>query len=296
MPYMTRLLDDLKAAGLMVETVPGWGTRGSASFAPAGVTCHWTAGPRGTTKRPSLNIVTYGRPGLPGPLCNVYLDRAGVAVIVAAGRANHAGAGGWKHLRGNSSVYGIEAESAGDDDWTDAQKAAYPRLVAAMLRGLGRDASYSHGHNEWAPNRKIDIRDWPMATMRTQVAKLLAGHTPAPVSEEDVMASLEEVRQVIRAELASVTKEVQAVPGRTWAQPHSKTGDAPAESASARLAAIRRSTHQLRARSGNLLDAVTSLDPAEVDAKTLAAELAAALPREFARQVAQELTVTTKED
>lgn len=171
----------LAARGLAVEVVPGWETRGSDSFAPGGVTCHWTAGPRGTTGRPSLGVVTNGRSGLPGPLCNVYLARDGKAVVVAAGRANHAGAGGYRGLKGNSSVFGIEAECGGDGDWTPAMRVAYPKVVAALLSLIGRDASWAMGHNEWAPTRKIDIRDYTMAVMRQQVAAVLAGQ-PVPVS------------------------------------------------------------------------------------------------------------------
>jgi len=172
---MTRLLADLKDAGLMVETVPGWETRGSAAFAPAGVTCHWTAGPRGTTRRPSLNVVTYGRPGLPGPLCNVYLDRRGIAVVVAAGRANHAGAGGWRGLVGNSAVFGTEAEAAGPDDWTADQRWAYPRVNAAYCDLGGFGPEMICGHSEWAGPRKQDINGYTTDQLRTQVADILAG-------------------------------------------------------------------------------------------------------------------------
>jgi N-acetylmuramoyl-L-alanine amidase len=182
MPFMTRIPRDLKDFGLSVALVPGWESRGSASFAPACVVAHWTAGPKNAKDkaRPSLAVVTNGRPGIPGPLCNVYLGRDGTCVVVAAGRANHAGQGGFRGLVGNSAAYGIEAESGGDNDWTDAQKRAYPRLIAALLHGLGRDASWACGHNEWAPTRKIDIRDWPMSAMRDQVAAILSGSEPAP--------------------------------------------------------------------------------------------------------------------
>jgi hypothetical protein len=101
------------------------------------------------------------------------LDRQGIAVVVAAGRANHAGEGGWAGLTGNSSVFGTEAECAGDGDWTDAQYLAYPKVNAAYCDLIGCDASMVCGHNEWAPGRKIDIRDWPMSLMRQQVAELL---------------------------------------------------------------------------------------------------------------------------
>lgn len=179
MPFMTRIAADLIAAGLDVDAVPGWETRGSSVFAPGGVTCHWTGGPRGTVGRPSLRVVVDGYAGLPGPLSHVYLARTGTAVIVAAGRANHAGRGGWRGLVGNSSVYGIEAESGGDNDWTPAMRDAYPVLAAALVRGLGRGAEWVHGHNEWAdpPGRKIDIRDWPMPLMRAQVAGILSAST-----------------------------------------------------------------------------------------------------------------------
>ena len=195
MGYQTAIPAALAAHGLTVESVPGWQTRGSATFTPGGVVCHWTAGPRAATGRPSLGVVTNGRAGLPGPLCNVYLDRQGVAVVVAAGRANHAGAGGWRNLAGNSTVFGIEAEAAGDGDWTPAQRATYPHVVAALLDLIGRDASWACGHNEWAPTRKIDIRDWDMTLMRAQVTDIQTSTGPEaaiqsdtnPTSEEDDM-------------------------------------------------------------------------------------------------------------
>jgi len=184
-PYMTRIPSDLARFGLKVELVPGWETRGSSSFAPAGVTDHWTAGPRGTKGRPSLNVCINGRPGLPGPLCNIYLAKDGTCVVVAAGRANHAGQGGFRGLVGNSAVYGIEAESGGDGDWTPEQMAAYPRLNAALLSGLKRDASWAHGHNEWTP-RKIDIRDI-ISRVRADTAAALANPTAPDTTETSEM-------------------------------------------------------------------------------------------------------------
>lgn len=202
MPFMTRLEDDLKAFFPRVDVVPGWQTRGSSSFAPAVVIAHWTAGPRGTTQRPSLNVCTNGRPGLAGPLCNVYLDKSGIPVIVAAGRANHAGAGSYKGVTGNSAAYGIEAESAGNNDWTAAQKAAYPRLIAAMLKGLGRTGDWTCGHNEWAPTRKIDINDWPMSAMRQQVTQILAEQEDDMFNDDD--------RGALKALFDNLTKEKEA--------------------------------------------------------------------------------------
>lgn len=178
MPRVTTLVRHLEARGLKVEYVPGWSTRGSSSFAPKGVVDHWTAGPKASATRPPLRVVTNGRPGLPGPLCNVYLDRRGVAVIVAAGRANHGGYGYWKGLTGNTQSFGIEAEAAGVGDFTGEQRISYPLLNAALLDAINEtDASYVCGHSEYAlpRGRKIDINGYTMDDLRTQTQTILRG-------------------------------------------------------------------------------------------------------------------------
>ena len=176
----------LRRYGLTVETVAGWETRGSATFNPRGVVCHWTAGPK-AGDRPSLRICINGRKGLPGPLCNVFLTRAGVAVVVAAGRANHAGAGGWNGLTGNSSVFGIEAEASGNE-WTEAQRSAYPRVVAALVDLAGGNVANVCGHYEWATpaGRKVDIAGYTMQLMRAQVSGLRLGGGPATLTTENM--------------------------------------------------------------------------------------------------------------
>ena len=202
---------------LPTEEYAGWTSRGSSSFTPGGVVCHWTAGPCGATGRPSLSVCVNGREGLSGPLANVYLDRAGVAVVIAAGRANHAGDGSWQGLSGNSSVLGIEAECCNAGDWTPAQRQNYPRLVAALLSGIGRGADWACGHNEWAPSRKIDIHDWPMPTMRDQVAQLLASGPVAPVPPEDDMTPAETdaaIRAYVDPQLASINAQLGSVNGQ----------------------------------------------------------------------------------
>jgi len=182
----------LAARGLAVEVVTGWETRSAGSFNPKGAVCHWTAGPAGSKTRPSLNICTNGRSDLPGPLCNVYLDRNGIAVVVSANRANHAGTGSWKGLTGNSAAFGTEAEAAGPTDFTDAQRWAYPRINAAYA-DLGKfGADMVCGHSEWAGSRKTDINDYPMTAMRTQVAALLAG------GDDFDMATGDEILNVLK--------------------------------------------------------------------------------------------------
>src|SRR2546426_643173 len=81
-----------------------------------------TAGAR-TGNMPSLGIITNGRPGLSGPLAQLGLGRDGTFFVVAAGRANHAGAGEWQgEKNGNGNFIGIEAENTGlanDQPWPD---------------------------------------------------------------------------------------------------------------------------------------------------------------------------------
>lgn len=214
----------LAARGVSVETVPGWETRGSAAFDPRGVVCHWTAGPA-AGDRPSLAVVTNGRSGLPGPLAQVFLTRAAVAVVVAAGRANHAGSGGWAGLTGNSSVFGIEAESTGRGDWTNAQRVAYPRVVAGLLDLIGAGPEMVCGHSEWAPTRKIDIRDWTMDVMRAQVAALNSNDTADAPREWDEMATKEEIAAVVNEAVnVSTTKILTAIKQGALLFYRSKTG------------------------------------------------------------------------
>lgn len=178
MGYQTWIADALRDHGLIVEEYAGWTTRGSSSLDPGGVVAHWTAGPCGATGRPSLNTCVNGREGLSGPLCNVYHDRDGICVVVAAGTAQHAGEGGYNGLSGNHSVLGVESEACGPGDRTAAQTQTYPILLAALAAGIGRDQTWTFRHCDWTA-RKIDINDWPLDDLQTQVgAALGGGQTP----------------------------------------------------------------------------------------------------------------------
>lgn len=196
MPRQFWLADTCREWGLVVVEVDGWRTRGKSTLSPSVLVLHHTAGPA-KGDYPSLGVVRDGRPDVPGPLANVGLGRTGTVYVIASGVSNNAGRGSWRGVGGNANTIGIEAESVGTrDDWTPAQRVAYPLLCAALLDGMGRDTTWMCGHKEWAPDRKIDPAYWDMDRMRGDVQTLLdTSHhqPPAPPPEEDDMAKLIEV-------------------------------------------------------------------------------------------------------
>lgn len=155
-------LQILRAEGVKVAEYPGWRTneRDQATgktFGPVFMILnHHTAGTA------SLNVVAKGRTGLPGPLAHIHLNKKGLATMVSAGRANHAGLMAknaydsfvnelLRHpapdkatgtVDGNDASYGIETENLGDNDdtYTREQYDAWVRFNAAVCR-----------HHKWGP-------------------------------------------------------------------------------------------------------------------------------------------------
>lgn len=185
MPRQLWLADIARQAGLVVAEVDGWRERGSTSFNPNGIVCHHTGG-AATGDMPSLRVLINGRSDLPGPLCAYGLGRSGKVYVVAAGRANHAGSGGWQGLVGNSSVIGIEAENTGGQQWPLVQLNAYVTLCAAITKRLSGSPRFTCGHKEWAPGRKVDPYSINMTSFRTAIANKLQTPTPIPTPEEDM--------------------------------------------------------------------------------------------------------------
>lgn len=178
--------------------VTGHGTMGTV----VGVVMHHTATARTAAgDYPSLTVVTKGRTGLPGPLCNFGLGRSGTIYLVTEGIAYHAGVGSWQGITdGNGHFLGIEAEHSGlsTEAWPAAEADAYRRLVASILYELKRDTNWDVRHADWAepPGRKVDFIRQPaltgvesMTQFDSAVKAMLAnpatinknyGKTPAP--------------------------------------------------------------------------------------------------------------------
>lgn len=205
---VTWLADVLRAAGLTVVEEPGWKGRGVELTGVDGLVGHHTAcGPHGDC--PSTSILIHGRGApnpLPGPLAQLQLCRSGIFRTIADGKANHAGAGSWPGIRGNTDCLGIEAENMGDgiDIWPAVQMDAYARGVAAIFAHLGLPADRFCAHYEWATpkGRKIDPRgpwngggDWYSGgTTATRNADTFRSRVRALLEEDDDMTPAQEAK------------------------------------------------------------------------------------------------------
>jgi hypothetical protein len=166
MAYQTEILEACQDWGFVlgrddamgILPYSGWTTRGGSTFNPHGSVNHHTAGPlRGNL--PSLATLLFGRPDVSGPLCNGALARNACIHLLAAGKANHAGLGGWNGLSGNSTVWGLEVEHTGTsaEPVTDAQWEAMHRWHRVCADVSGFPIGNICQHFEWAPTRKVDF-------------------------------------------------------------------------------------------------------------------------------------------
>ena len=172
--FLTGLANALAGTGLNVEEISGWKTRGRGPMIKAkSIICHHTGSAQSASNPfPTRHVLIAGRPGLIGPLCNLALDRNGKVYIVAAGRANHAGA--VKRLRwSNSYAIGIEAEADGRSAWPPRQMEAYALLCKALLEHYGIPLDDVRGHKEvcFPTGRKIDP-NFNMPNFRTMVEEI----------------------------------------------------------------------------------------------------------------------------
>ena len=143
---------------------------------------HHTASFPTTPDSVVTKLLVNGRVDLPGPLCHLGLNRDGAVIVLAAGKANHAGIGHWMDADESVETIGIEAYNWGAsvpfpsrEPWPQVQLDAYDRGVAALLSHLDRDARFFCGHREWAqpPGRKPDPSGIDLDAMRQRVGYLI---------------------------------------------------------------------------------------------------------------------------
>jgi hypothetical protein len=158
----------MRDSGLTVLASSGWESRGlSSSVNYWAVIAHHTAA---TTDID--NVLINGRSDLQGPLCNWALHNNGDWVLIASGRANHAGEG----TIPSSEAYGVEAKGPHGYPDTYGPKAfhnydSYEIGSACMLAVMGASINDLFGHKETARplGRKIDPY-FDMAPFRSGVA------------------------------------------------------------------------------------------------------------------------------
>jgi len=218
--YDVGLRNRLTAKGLIVVEIAGWQTRGNSTYSPRGHLNHHTAGAASGTA-PSLNTCIFGRPDLPGPLCQTMQSREpdfnDKIYLIAAGRANHAGAGAWNGLTGNTSVSGHEVEHVGTGPVNLKRLEIAAKVAAAQLEGptSSHDAGFCCQHFEWAPGRKTDffsLSPWNADFFRQRVAFWI-GRTEAQGADMFDAEELKQIRDQVRSVLDEGTGEGQT----SWA-------------------------------------------------------------------------------
>lgn len=166
----------LRQAGLKVAEYPNWANRGHGDVGKIQyIICHHTAGRAGKTYQDEIDLIAVGRPGLDGPLSQLFLARDGTYTMIAAGKGYHAGQGEGKYaaIAGNRHAIGIEAENNGvGEPWPEVQIDAYAKGIAAILTHLKLGINAVVGHKEWAPHRKIDPT-FDMNEFRNRVTEFL---------------------------------------------------------------------------------------------------------------------------
>lgn len=204
------LINRLRSYGLEVTEVQGWQTRGKDGVDFHVFVGHHTGGAlKGVS--PSLGVVINGRSDLVGPLCNVFGPReeSKRVVLVAAGKANHAGVGHWGNYNSNYNAWGLEEEHSGgpNEPLSALRKERYCRVAAACLHGTST-SDLACMHLEWATpkGRKVDFIKsvFSPGEFRSRVDELLKNpklpwpgeSTPPPVlqkpqEEEDVLTIIQ---------------------------------------------------------------------------------------------------------
>jgi hypothetical protein len=208
----SRVITQLKTFGVNVRTHGKWTQRNRnhmGKWGPVnGVMLHHTV-TSGTTR--SLEILTDGYSGLPGPLCHGMIDKDGTVHMVGWGRTNHAGLGDQKVLNavitesamlppprfqtvdGNRRFYGFECVNLGNgtDPWPEEQVEAMCRASAALCKAHGWSERSVIGHLEWQTG-KVDPRGLSMAALRERIRRLLSPDVTYTIRKGDTLWSIAE--------------------------------------------------------------------------------------------------------
>lgn len=200
----SRILAIFKAAGIPHEGYKSWtnhnrGDRGNGWSNLNGILVHHT----GSDAADQREYLRTGSSELPGPLCQIHIDRSGKAWLIGWGRANHAGGGDPAVLEkviseeytgvlkpkfhegeagaydGNGRFYGIEIAYSGTHGMSANQYRTLLRICAAICKEHGWTAKSVIGHGEWSDWKwdpgyaKSTMMD--MAAVRSDIQNVMTG-------------------------------------------------------------------------------------------------------------------------
>jgi hypothetical protein len=221
------LADELRTAGLKVQEVRGWKTRGSADFQPIGVTWHATAGSRNATAQGEVNVILNGSRTAPPPIAQLMIFRDGTVFICAAGRCNHnkVGWNGPNEGLGNSRLFGIEcANNNRGEKFPDVQLDALRRTTVVLFRKLGTDprrrlaAHFEHQPRAGKPRGERSIKTDPLGIVMTEerprIAAMLSGASARGMVQaqgEDDM-EINDLNKALRDDDSPLAKISRAIP------------------------------------------------------------------------------------
>lgn len=177
-----------KNAGINYTVEPGAYQRGHGDIKDVRfIVVHHTAG--GRSDQSDINIVRDGWADLPGPLSQIVFKRNGEPHIIAVGVCWHAyGEINYRGVPAGSGNYysiGIEGVSNGYNDWTDAQRREYPRIVAALLKDMNLPSDAFIFHREYQPKSKIDPAGFERKWFQDEVNRHYNNQTPQKTAIEE---------------------------------------------------------------------------------------------------------------
>lgn len=150
-------------------------------YRPSGILIHHTASARSVRPGGSVPLLQEGRSDLPGPLCQIHIDRAAQVWLITDGRGNHAGRetgdmgdhDGRPGEDGNAELLGIEVDNDGlGEPWPQPVLDRMVDVCAALCAYTGWPVGRVLGHKEWT-TRKIDPSGVDMDKFRWFVAARL---------------------------------------------------------------------------------------------------------------------------
>ncbi len=147
----------------------------------------------------------------------LWVKYTGQLYVLAAGLKWHAGSGwGWRNIPangGNAYCVGIECDYSGIGPRPKAIDDTLYVVAGCLVDYYKMDPQRDLAlHKEYAPDRKIDLSNFDADLWRQKAGQSLSltGTTPIPPKKEwDEMATPDEIRTIVREEVAAGVKKIR---------------------------------------------------------------------------------------